>query len=113
LVSGIPGKVNDGAAGWGINAAKYGSTWIPQNHLQACGLWPCDGEINSGFSGAFRSAATVVVDDPIFGLFAYGGVVSNRGDAIETACRNGLRQRLHLMNFDHTLSRISVVPVAT
>jgi len=36
------------------------------------------GEIDLGFSGALRTAATVVSDDPIFGLFAYGGDLKKR-----------------------------------
>jgi hypothetical protein len=62
------------------------------------GLWPYDGEIDSGFSGALRSSATIVVDDPVFGLFAYGGEVARKGGGIEITCRDGLRQRLHIMN---------------
>ena len=93
-----PGKENDGAAGWGFNPAKYGSTWIPGIKMLPRGLWPYDGEIDSGFSGALRSSATIVVDDPVFGLFAYGGDVAREGGGIEITCRDGLRQRLHIMN---------------
>lgn len=88
---------DDGAAGWGFNPAKYGSTWIPGDRLQARGLWPYDGEIDSGFSGALRAAATIVVDDPVFGLIAYGGEVQKRGNALEVESRDGLQQRLDLL----------------
>jgi len=67
------------------------------------GLWPYDGEIDSGFSGALRSSATIVVDDPVFGLLAYGGDVARKGGGIEITCRDGLRQRLHIMNLAHPL----------
>lgn len=98
-----PGKKEDGAAGWGFNPAKYGPTWIPGDQMQARGPWPYDGEIDNGFSGALRSSATVVVDDPIFGLFAYGGEVRKKGDVLEIECRDGLQQRLHLMNLTRPL----------
>jgi len=91
-------RENDGAAGWGFNPAKYGSTWIPGDRMEVRGVWPYDGEIDSGFSGALRSASTVVTDDPIFGLIAYGGEVKKEGDGVEVECHDGLRQRLHLMN---------------
>jgi hypothetical protein len=43
--------------------------------LEPRGPWHYDGEIDLGFGGALRSAATVVTRDPIFGWFAYGGVL--------------------------------------
>jgi len=98
-----PGEGNDGAAGWGFNPAKYGSTWIPGIKMLPRGLWPYDGEIDSGFSGALRSSSTVVVDDPVFGLFAYGGNVVRNGGGIEITCHDGLRQRLHIMNLAQPL----------
>ncbi|MGB7189203.1 MAG: DUF5695 domain-containing protein [Acidobacteriaceae bacterium] len=91
------GADDDGAAGWGFNPAKYGGTWIPGDRLQARGLWPYDGEIDSGFSGALRAAATIVVDDPMFGVFAYGGDVQKLGAALEIELRDGLEQRLDLL----------------
>src|SRR5262249_22577378 len=35
--------------------------------------WPYDGEIDLGFGGALRMAATMLTRDPIFGWVAYGG----------------------------------------
>lgn len=93
------GAENDGAAAWGFNPAKYGSTWIPGDHLQARGPWPYDGEIDSGFSGALRAAATIVFNDPVFGLIAYGGEVERRGTRLEIECRDGLEKRLDLLQF--------------
>lgn len=93
------GAEDDGAAGWGFNPAKYGSTWLPGDHLQARGLWPYDGEIDSGFSGALRAARTIVVSDPVFGLIAYGGDVQRRGAALDIQLRDGLEQRLDLLEF--------------
>jgi hypothetical protein len=98
------GADDDGAAGWGFNPAKYGKTWIPGDQLQARGLWLYDGEIDSGFSGALRAARTIVVDDPVFGLIAYGGEVQKRGNVVEVELRDGLEQRLDLLQFARPIS---------
>ncbi|MGC2637070.1 MAG: DUF5695 domain-containing protein [Acidobacteriaceae bacterium] len=98
-----PGAADDGAAGWGFNPAKVGATWIPGDRLQARGLWRYDGEIDSGFSGALRASAAVVVDDPVFGLFAYGGNVRRTGNTLAIECRDGLEQRLDLLNLSTPL----------
>lgn len=97
------GEDDDGAAAWGFNLAKYGRTWIPGDRTQARGLWPYDGEIDSGFSGALRAAATIVVDDPVFGLFAYGGDVQTRSSGLNVVLHDGLNERLDLLELQHPL----------
>jgi hypothetical protein len=98
------GAEDDGAAGWGFNPAKYGTTWIPDDPLQPRGLWPYDGEIDNGFSGALRSAATIVAKDPVFGLVAYGGCVQKRGSVLEVELHDGLEQRLELTQLPRPIS---------
>jgi len=98
------GADDDGAAAWGFNPAKYGATWIRGDRLQIRGPWPYDGEIDSGFSGALRAAATIVVDDPVFGVIAYGGEVQKRGNMQEVELRNGLEQRLDLLQLARPVS---------
>jgi hypothetical protein len=95
----FPGPENDGAAGWAFKAERFGPTWMGRgnNLAQGRGLWRYDGEIDSGFSGGLRTAATVVVNDPIFGLFCYGGIVEDDSDSYAVTPRDGLRQRLHLL----------------
>lgn len=61
------------------------------------------GEIELGFSGALRDAATVVVDDPIFGRYAYGGTIAQRGGLTEVVPHDGLRERLHILTGSHRL----------
>jgi hypothetical protein len=61
------------------------------------GSWWYSGEIDLGFSGALRTAATVVSDDPIFGLYAYGGELTRHGTAIEVIPRDGLRDRFDVV----------------
>jgi hypothetical protein len=66
-----PGEANDGAAGGGFEPASYGRTWLGQPHHR--GSWNFSSEIDLGYCGALRTAATVLADDPIFGRFCFGG----------------------------------------
>jgi hypothetical protein len=61
------------------------------------GAWWYSGEIDLGFSGALRAAATVVVDDPIFDLFAYGGDLERNQKTITVIPKDGLRARFHIL----------------
>jgi hypothetical protein len=58
------------------------------------GPWHYDGEIDLGFGGALRMAATVVTRDPVFDWIAYGGVLGVTNEALSVIPRDGLRQRL-------------------
>ncbi len=97
----FPGQENDGAAGWQFISAKAGSAWMYSSYstnrfnpiLEPRGPWHYDGEIDLGFGGALRSAATIVTCDPVFGWFAYGGVLSAHGQHLSVIPRDGLRQR--------------------
>jgi hypothetical protein len=57
------------------------------------GPWNYDGEIDLGFGGALRMAATIVTRDPIFDWIAYGGVLSVKNENLSVVPRDGLRQR--------------------
>jgi hypothetical protein len=61
------------------------------------GSWWYSGEIDLGYSGALRSAATIFVDDPIFGLFAYGGDISRVKNLTQVIPKDGLRARFHIV----------------
>lgn len=87
----FPGKENDGAAGWQFMSAKFGHAWMGAD--VARGPWPYDGEIDLGFGGALRMAATVLADDPLFGWVAYGGALSETNGSFTIIPRDGLRQR--------------------
>jgi hypothetical protein len=93
----FPGKENDGAAGWQFTSAKAGSAWMgssfPGGAMEPRGPWHYDGEIDLGFGGALRMAATIVTRDPIFDWIAYGGTLTVKGDALSVIPRDGLRQR--------------------
>ena len=66
---------NNGAAGWEFseveNAWKFTFEMISRDR----GPFRYDGEIDHGFTGGVHAAGTYVVDDPDFGLYAYGGNV--------------------------------------
>ena len=91
-----PGKNNDGGAGGGFEPRPWGRAWLGNKEMGR-GSWWYSGEIDLGYSGALRSAATIVVDDPIFGLFAYGGDLSREKNLIHVIPKDGLRARFHIM----------------
>ena len=91
-----PGKENDGAAGWAFEPQKFATPWIQKP--QGRGPWFYDGEIDLGFGGATRTAATVVTKDPVFGMVAYGGELKQSGNLLQVIPKDGMRQRLYYRN---------------
>ncbi|MCX6343682.1 MAG: DUF5695 domain-containing protein [Armatimonadetes bacterium] len=98
----FPGPENDGAAGWAYEPQKIARPWY--GLAQGRGIWSYDGEIDHGFMGGLRCAATIVVKDPIFGLFAYGGGIAESKDSITIIPMDGIRQSLHLLNVNPKLN---------
>jgi hypothetical protein len=94
----FPGPANDGASGWQFQTGKAGGAWmgssVPGGIIVPRGPWRYDGEIDLGYGGALRMAATVVVRDPVFGWIAYGGTLEERRGEIAVEPRDGLRRRL-------------------
>jgi len=92
-----PGRENDGAAGWQFVSTKVGSAWMGSSYPGGVtvprGPWWYDGEIDLGFGGALRMAATIVTRDPDFGWFAYGGTLAQNGSTLSINPRDGLRRR--------------------
>lgn len=97
-----PGPENDGAAGWGFEPQKISTPWYGIS--QGRGPWTYDGEIDHGFMGGLRCARTILVDDPIFGMFAYGGGVSVSRGVYTITPMDGLRQRFNMLNVNPRLS---------
>jgi hypothetical protein len=91
-----PGKENDGASGWAFEPQKAYTSWIQKP--QGRGPWFYDGEIDLGFGGASRMAATVVTNDPIFGMVAYGGDLMEKDNLLNVIPKDGLRTRLFYRN---------------
>ncbi len=96
-----PGKENDGATGWAFEPQKYAIPWIQKQ--QGRGVWFYDGEIDLGFGGATRMAATVVTNDPIFGWVAYGGELTRNNGKMKVMLKDGLRRRFFLREGDHKI----------
>ncbi len=90
-----PGKENDGGAGSAFVMQPFGRTWFGK--AQARGAWAYGGEIDLGFGAALRTAATVVVDDPLYGLFAYGGQLTKDRSTVNVIPKDGLRERFHII----------------
>jgi hypothetical protein len=97
-----PGKNNDGGASGGFEPRPWGHAWLGNKEMGR-GPWWYDGEIDLGFLGALRTAATVVVDDPIFKLYAYGGELRRDGKVTEVIPRDGLRVRFHVLRGNERL----------
>ena len=93
----FPGKENDGAAGWQFMSSKYGNAWMGSSYPGGVrvprGPWHYDGEIDLGFGGVLRMAATVLTRDPIFDWCAYGGTLTVAKDSLSVVPRDGIRQR--------------------
>ena len=90
----FPGKENDGAAGWAFEPMLYASSWIGKQQLR--GPWMYDGEIDLGFGGALRTAATIVLNDSIFGWTALGGHLERQGKSFNVIPLDGVRQKIHI-----------------
>lgn len=88
-----PGAANDGGAGGGFEPAAYGTTWLGQPHHR--GAWYYASEIDLGYCGALRTAATILADDPLFGRLCYGGTWRAASDRLEVFPRDGPRRRFH------------------
>jgi len=90
-----PGQENDGAAGSAYVPEAFGWNWFGKQ--QPRGAWQYSGEIDLGYEGALRTAATIVADDPILGLVAYGGQLKKIGKQTEVIPQDGLRRRFHVI----------------
>jgi len=90
-----PGKENDGGTGGGFEPAPYGQTWLNQPHHR--GPWYYSSEADLGYSGALRSAATILADDPVFGRFCFGGDWRKTSAGIEIIPKDGVRRRFHAL----------------
>jgi hypothetical protein len=90
-----PGAANDGGAGGGFEPAPYGKTWLGQTHHRGSWYYGC--EIDLGFGGALRAAATIFANDPLFGPLAYGGTCKQDGQNWQVWCKDGVRRRFHIL----------------
>lgn len=100
-----PAKENDGAVGWQFKTEKYGTITnrLPNSRC----AWFVDGEIDHGLAGGVRAASSVVIDDHIFGKFAYGGELTIEDELIYVIPRDGVRRRFHFIK-DNTRFHMSL-----
>ncbi|HZJ82328.1 MAG TPA: DUF5695 domain-containing protein [Clostridia bacterium] len=89
------GEQNDGAAGGGFEPAPYGETWLNQPHSRGSWYYSC--EIDLGYCGALRAAATVLSFDDKFGLFCFGGSLEQEDSTLKIMPRDGIRQRFGIV----------------
>ena len=88
-----PGPLHDGAMSWGFQPRRVGSEWNPAIRDLPRGAWPVCGEADHGLVAGIEAARTVLFDDPLFGMFAYGGDCVRSGAVISVIPRDGVRQR--------------------
>ncbi|MCI9573615.1 MAG: hypothetical protein HFH97_13605 [Lachnospiraceae bacterium] len=89
----FPGKEKDGCASGGFEPLYGGETWLNQPHHGGAWYYSC--EIDLGFCGGLRGAATVVAEDPVFGRVCYGGSLEEAREGLRVTCRDGVGRRFH------------------
>jgi hypothetical protein len=100
----FPGPENDGASGWQFTSTKTGSAWMgssfPGGVSEPRGPWHYDGEIDLGYGGAFRMAATIDERPDSAGAWR---VDDGLGATLSVNPRDGLRRRLDVVIPDRYL----------
>lgn len=102
-----PGKENDGGAGGGFEPSPYGQTWLNQPHHR--GPWYYSSEVDLGYSGALRTAATILADDPVFGRFSFGGDWRKTAWGLEVTPKDGVRRRFHALLGDGENNKLHMI----
>jgi hypothetical protein len=97
----FPSPNNDGATGGGFMPEASGRAWIGKTMRR--GAWYYSAEEDVGYCGALRAHATIVTRDPVFGEFAYGGILARSAGAVSVVPRDGLRVRFHVIRGDQRL----------
>jgi hypothetical protein len=97
----FPSANNDGAAGGGFMPEAIGRAWIGKPMRR--GAWYYSAEEDVGYCAAIRTHRTIVTDDPVFGAFAYGGILTHAVNAVSVIPRDGLRVRFDVIRRDQRL----------
>lgn len=92
----FPGKKNDGAMGWAFMESKTGRAWIRKDIDR--GAWFYDGEADLGNGAIFRTAKTILTDDPVFGWIAYGGTIKREKKNFFIIPRDGVRSSFSIVS---------------
>ncbi len=88
-----PGPLHDGAMSWGFQPRSIGDEWNPATKNLPRGAWPVCGEADHGLVAGIEAARTILFDDPLFGLFAFGGALKVDGNKYAIVPQDGVRQR--------------------
>lgn len=107
----FPGKQHNGAAGGGFENAPYGETWLEQPHHRGSWYYSC--EIDLGFCGALRGAATILCEDPLLDIVAYGGRIEGNTVFLEDGVQRRFHhlmdgQRVHLLADNARMDRVEL-----
>ena len=94
----FPGKENDGAIGQAFISYKFGGMANWGGAGDPRGAWRYDMEGDLGLCAITRTAATMLVDDPIFGWTVYGGKMSEERSRFAVYCEDGVRTRFRIVN---------------
>ena len=97
----FPSRNNDGAAGGGFMPEAIGRAWIGKQVVR--GAWHYSAEQDVSYCAALRTHATIVTKDPVFGEFAYGGVLTRTANGVSVIPRDGLRVRFHVIRDNQRL----------
>lgn len=92
----FPGQQHDGAASGGFEPQYLGSTWLDQPHHGGAWYYSC--EIDLGFCGYLRGAATIYAIDPIFGAVCLGGQASSSEGVLTILPADGVNRRIHIID---------------
>lgn len=93
----FPGKENNGAMGWAFNPQKSGSIWL-QGRDNPRGSWIYDGEADLGNGAIFRTAATILAEDPTFGWITYGGTHIQKGNVFSITPKDGVLNKFWVVS---------------
>lgn len=100
-----PGKENDGAMGWTFNPGKEITSFsFGKQRTIPHGSYPYDGEGDLSNCAIFRMAETVLTDDPVFGWFAYGGVLEHNRRDFSVIPLDGVRNRFSVITGNNGIS---------
>ncbi len=81
--------------GWAFMESQTGRAWIRKDIDR--GAWYYDGEADLGNGAIFRTAQTVLSDDPLFGWISYGGVLTQAKKGFYIIPRDGVRSRFSIV----------------
>lgn len=91
------GKENDGAVGWAFSPYQNSHTYMDYIKVGRS-PWRYDGEIDHGLTGGIHGAGVYLINDPDFGLIAYGGNAAvDKEGTISVVPLDGVRRQMRFL----------------